>query len=210
MSGGHNTDLRHGGRRFHVQTEDRGPGVARIETRVYLAGEILHALQASYDDLVGHPGWLELRRERMACQHQRVLEDLRSGVLPWEGPPPFGARPLGEAVMDALAQELARDRVELVLTQPLAPRPGARFTVALRAQLRHLGWPVPGASIAVAWVGLEGTHALVAGRTGEGGAFVGTAELPEAPSDLGHLRLESVSQGLEARLEVPVLPAVRE
>lgn len=99
MSGGHNTDLRHGGRVFHVQTEDLGTG---LETRVYRGGEILHIRR---DDPPTPEAEPDLRRARLAAQHQRVLDEIREGGLDAEGPDPFGDRPLVEAVLEFLAKD---------------------------------------------------------------------------------------------------------
>jgi hypothetical protein len=99
MPGGHNTDLRCGGRRFHVQTEDLG---SHLETRVYLGGEIVHSQREAHPAGGDGP---EHRRARSEAQHQRVLAELRRGELGWPGPDPFGDRPLVEAVRAFLATE---------------------------------------------------------------------------------------------------------
>ena len=85
MSGGHNTDLRLGGRVFHVQSEDRGPQAALLETRVYEGGEILHTTCESYAELGTRANLDDLRRQRLAAQHHAVLERLRLGELALEG-----------------------------------------------------------------------------------------------------------------------------
>ena len=38
MITGYNTDVRHGNRIFHVQTEDKGLGNPKIETLIYVGG----------------------------------------------------------------------------------------------------------------------------------------------------------------------------
>jgi hypothetical protein len=45
---GFNTDIKHGERVFHVQTEDKGVGNPYIESLVYVGGEILASKKTSY------------------------------------------------------------------------------------------------------------------------------------------------------------------
>ncbi len=50
MITGYNTDIRHGGVVFHVQTEDKGVGNPVIESLIYVGGQVLAAKRASYSD----------------------------------------------------------------------------------------------------------------------------------------------------------------
>src|SRR5580698_9458047 len=46
---GYNHNLRHGGRVFHVQTEDSGLGYARLYTHLFYEGTILSSKKQEYD-----------------------------------------------------------------------------------------------------------------------------------------------------------------
>ena len=46
---GYNHNLRHGGRVFHVQTEDSGHGYARLYTHLFFEGTILSSKKLEYD-----------------------------------------------------------------------------------------------------------------------------------------------------------------
>ena len=46
---GYNHNLRHGGRVFHVQTEDSGQGYARLHTHLFFEGTILSSKKQEYD-----------------------------------------------------------------------------------------------------------------------------------------------------------------
>ena len=46
---GYNHNLRHGGRVFHVQTEDSGQGYARLHTHLFYEGTILSTKKQEYD-----------------------------------------------------------------------------------------------------------------------------------------------------------------
>jgi hypothetical protein len=50
---GFNTEIKHNGVVYHVQTEPRKD--AKIETLVYLGGAIVHSLRTSYEDFLSSP-----------------------------------------------------------------------------------------------------------------------------------------------------------
>ncbi|MGC1686178.1 MAG: hypothetical protein WA734_11205 [Candidatus Acidiferrales bacterium] len=74
MSRGFNTNVRVGDRLFHVQTEDRGPAHAKIDTAVYLEGRVIHRHSAPYAQLDGPSS------EQVEEQHRGVIEGLRAGI----------------------------------------------------------------------------------------------------------------------------------
>ena len=78
---GKNTNVRHEGVVFHVQTEDSGVARPHVITHLYHQGTILSSEKQSYADLVKRPD-LEARvRELMDEQHERMLGKLRSSEL---------------------------------------------------------------------------------------------------------------------------------
>jgi hypothetical protein len=78
---GKNTNVRHVGVVFHVQTEDSGVARPHVITHLYHQGTILASEKRGYAELVQRPD-LEARvRELMDEQHERMLGKLRSGVL---------------------------------------------------------------------------------------------------------------------------------
>lgn len=76
MATGFNTDVTHGERVFHVQTEDRGPHHLAIDTLVYQNGRILHRHSSNYPGVA--PDALPRCVEE---QHRRIIEAIRSGAL---------------------------------------------------------------------------------------------------------------------------------
>ena len=80
MITGFNTDIRHGDRVFHVQTEDRGVGNPIVESLVYVGGQILLSKRSSYSDLVvdGKPDEKAVK-QLMDLQHRRIIEAIRRG-----------------------------------------------------------------------------------------------------------------------------------
>jgi hypothetical protein len=91
---GFNTDIRHGDRVFHVQTEDRGTGNPIVESLVYVGGQILLSKRSPYSDLVidGKPDEKAVR-QLMDLQHRRIIEAIRRGR--------FDPTPAGEPSSDS-------------------------------------------------------------------------------------------------------------
>ena len=76
---GINTDVRHRGKTFHIQTEDSGPSNPILVTHVFVGGSIIVTRRAEYADLLNTSGWEEAVRQRMRGQHRAVAEALQQG-----------------------------------------------------------------------------------------------------------------------------------
>jgi len=190
MITGYNTDVRHGNRIFHVQTEDKGVTNPRIETLIYVGGEILDSFRSSYEDLLAMPPLAEsVVQGRMDEQHRAIIRDIKNGK--YDLTPPdlleqqaFNDRPLDQAILEFLQQEGDVDTLELVLDQPLKPAFGSLFRVQVRARLCQSQSPVAGAEVAVKLVSsLKKATGLLSGKTGADGLFWGEVQLP--PSQPG-------------------------
>ncbi len=190
MITGYNTDVRHGNRLFHVQTEDKGLSNPKIETLIYVGGEILDNYRSTYDDLLAAPPVGETAiQTRMDEQHRAVIRDIKNGK--YDLTPPdlleqqaFNDRPLDQAILEFLQQEGDVDTLELVLDQPLKPAFGGLFRVQVRARLCQSQSPVPGAEVSVKLVSsLKKATGLLSGRTSADGVFTGEVQLP--PSQPG-------------------------
>jgi hypothetical protein len=190
MITGSNTDVRHGNRVFHVQTEDKGQANPKIETLIYVGGEILDSYRSSYEDLMANPPVLEAAIQgRMEDQHRAVIRDIKSGK--YDLMPPdlleeqaFNDRPLDQAILEFLQQEGDVDCLELVLDQPLRPVFGSLFRVQVHARLCQSQSPVPGAEVTVKLVSsIKKATSLLLGRTDADGLFIGEVQLP--PSQPG-------------------------
>lgn len=185
MITGYNSDVRHGSRTYHVQTEDKGLANPRIETLIYVGGEILDSTRSSYEDLLEGGEAQELQVQmRMDAQHQAVIRDIRTGkydLTPPDHlePTAFNDRSLVEAVLEHLAREGEVDTLELVLDRPLAPTFGVSFPVEVQARLCHSRAPVADAEVAVRLVsGLRRTTPLANGRTDDQGRYTTEVLLP--------------------------------
>jgi hypothetical protein len=76
MGTGFNTNVTHGKRVLHVQTEDRGPQHPAIDTVVYQNGRILHRHSTNYANLAP-----DALHQRVEDQHRHIIESLRAGAL---------------------------------------------------------------------------------------------------------------------------------
>ncbi|MEN8160691.1 MAG: hypothetical protein ABFS41_11530, partial [Myxococcota bacterium] len=79
MLPGFNTNVRHRGVLFHVQSEDSGLAHPHIITHLYHGGTILFSEKSSYAELLEAADLSAQVRGRMEAQHRRVLEQLRAG-----------------------------------------------------------------------------------------------------------------------------------
>ena len=196
MITGYNTDVRHGNRIFHVQTEDKGLANPKIETLIYVGGEILDSYRGTYEDLLGDfPLQDSAIQARMDDQHKSVIRDIKNGKYDTTPNDPllaersvFNDKPLDQAILEYLQAEGDTDTLELVLDEPPTPKFGERFQVRIRARLCVSQNPVAGADVAVRLISsLKKAGTLTTGRTDADGNFSTQVELP--PSQPGHCAL---------------------
>lgn len=138
MITGFNTDIKHGDRVFHVQTEDRGLENPVVESLVYVGGQILLSKRSPYSDLVTD-GKVDEKavRQLMDLQHRRIIEAIRrgrfdetpSGPVSAESGPASGANRLSPAAAAAAAAILAAP-ASGVLRGPAPQRPPAPVQAA--------------------------------------------------------------------------------
>ena len=72
---GYNHNLRHGGRIFHVQTEDSGQGYARLHTHLFFEGTILSSKKQEYDPSAPE----DAVRALMQQLHKSMIRELTRG-----------------------------------------------------------------------------------------------------------------------------------
>src|SRR5262245_6178852 len=72
---GYNHNLRHGGRVFHVQTEDSGHGYARLHTHLFFEGTILSTKKQEYDPSAPE----DAVRALMQQLHKSMIKELKDG-----------------------------------------------------------------------------------------------------------------------------------
>jgi len=114
MITGFNSDIEHGGKVFHVQTEEKGVDNPVVITLVYCGGEIVTSIEASYADLFDEESLSEGEiRRRMSDQHQGLIHDIRRGRF---NPPqmPFGHDLISNRTFDELVLNYLEDSIDEV------------------------------------------------------------------------------------------------
>jgi hypothetical protein len=187
---GFNTDIKYRNEVFHIQTEDKGRSNPKIETLIYVGGEILDSYRSSYADLLAKPPVSEPAIQGlMDDQHRAVIRDIKNGKYDLTPPDTleqqaFNDRPLDQAILEFLQQEGDVDSLELVLDQPMKPAFGRLFHVQVRARLCQSQSPVAGAEVVVKLVSsIKKATSLLSGRTDDLGTFAGEVQIP--PSQPG-------------------------
>ena len=79
MITGSNTNVRHGGKLFHVQTEDSGRRNPHVISHLYFGGTILVSEKTKYDKLLNLESLAREVRELMDEQHASMLKKLKRG-----------------------------------------------------------------------------------------------------------------------------------
>ena len=79
---GYNSNVRHRGAEFHLQTEDSGIKSPRIVTHLFAdGGRILRTLRTDYREHLDREDLHEFVREQMRAQHKAMYVSLRGGEL---------------------------------------------------------------------------------------------------------------------------------
>jgi len=101
---GFNTDIKHGSRVFHVQTEDKGADNPFVESLVYVGGEIVASKKTPYgealksgDNAAGVQEMMELQHRKMIAAVQRGRFDTASEPAARAGKDESFERPLPKA-----------------------------------------------------------------------------------------------------------------
>ena len=78
---GYNTNVRHKGNLYHIQTEDSGVKRPHIITQLFAdGGRILASEKTSYEEHLGTDNLTAVVKKLMQEQHKRVFVALRDGV----------------------------------------------------------------------------------------------------------------------------------
>jgi hypothetical protein len=198
---GFNTDIKHSGTTYHVQTEDKGRGNPLVESLVYTSGEILYTRRTPYHDLVEQDVDREAVASLMERQHRSIVDAVQAGGLARltgeieqiaadddttithqdvEGD--AGDEPsLDQVILDYL--EAQRDQAHLILRAVIEHD----FAYATPAPIQVLAVdsvdhaPQSGVQVSVLFKSTAEPRRLVLaeGETGEEGEFTAEADMPD-------------------------------
>lgn len=143
---GYNTNVRHHGKLYHIQTEDSGVKHPHIMTHLFAdGGRIIASRKTSYGEHVGGPNLQEIVKRLMREQHKAMFIALRDGVYDAElgeelSPPPETSQErrapeLAPIDVDALERAAARLATSTTATMPQHP-PQGRFRTTEPAEVR--------------------------------------------------------------------------
>jgi hypothetical protein len=80
MLTGYNTDIKHEGVIYHVQTEDGGTENPVIVSLIYRGGRILASRKTSYAHLLGTDNLVPQLRDLLENQHKSMIKSVLSGT----------------------------------------------------------------------------------------------------------------------------------
>jgi hypothetical protein len=112
---GYNTNVRHKGRVFHIQTEDSGISKPHVITHLFAdGGRILKSQKTSYTHLLGVDDLATQVKKLMQDQHKAMFVALRDGVYDEPAPNP-ASNDVAHVASEVMAQpaEQAAPRVGL-------------------------------------------------------------------------------------------------
>jgi len=203
MITGYNTDVRHRGLVFHVQTEDKGLSNPCVESLVYVGGQILTRKKSDYAKLVKEGEGKDAIAALMERQHRQTISDIRSGQLDVQvaeqlgpiasGPPPAPSpagdapavaaeenRSLDQVILDYLSTEAEQEHLVLVMDSPDELHLGQEALLAFYAKSSLGGDGIEGAEIAIKLISTESEPTLVtSGSTNAEGKLHLKIRLPD-------------------------------
>lgn len=201
MITGYNTDVRHRGVVFHVQTEDKGLDKACIESLVYVGGQIVDRKRSGYQALIENGGGKGAVLELLEKQHREMIAQIRTGQMDGQvenelGPLEPGTRAevpeavpadsatasLDQVILDYLSSEVEQDHLILVMDADEEPRLGSETTLSFLTKTSNAGRPVPDAAISVRLISTTSEPSILArGATGAEGKLKLRIRIPPMP-----------------------------
>jgi hypothetical protein len=120
---GYNTNVRHKGKLYHIQTEDSGVDKPHIITHVFAdGGRIIASKKTDYSDQVGADDRAALVKAKMQAQHKAMFIALRDGV--YDEPGAAGRTPPAPKPANAVDRDALDRAAEAKLAGSIALRPG--------------------------------------------------------------------------------------
>jgi hypothetical protein len=127
---GYNTNVRHKGKLYHIQTEDSGVKRPHVITQLFAdGGRILASEKTSYEEHLESDNLSDVVKKLMQEQHKRVFIALRDGVYDEDGPTvaEAGAKGNEASVEDVTTEVLEHAAARLIEGSPTYEqiRPGS-------------------------------------------------------------------------------------
>jgi hypothetical protein len=194
---GFNTDIKHGEKVYHIQTEDKGLQNPYIESLVYVGGEILASKKTSYGEQLksgldekGIGGLMEQQHRTMIAAIKRGRFDQpadatksnvsRPTLADGTTPPTSGEeKTLDQVIIDYLASEAESEHLELALLNQVDFIAGAAVEMRVAARKSLSQAPIAAASIEVRVIStIEPPRVVFRGKTAADGTTVVRCTMP--------------------------------
>jgi hypothetical protein len=203
---GYNTDVRHEGKVYHVQTEDKGVGNPIIETLIYVGGEILAARRSSYADLIEQGVGEKGIAERIESQHNRMILDIKGGKYDRKRHRPFGEGIIsGKSFDDVVLEWLAgtsKDRITLQMVDSTGFVEGEDTRMELLVSRANDGEALAGARVRVKLIStLARPKTLAEGETDGDGLVQLSCSLPLLEEGTGALIIQTMAGNETAEIK---------
>ncbi len=133
---GYNTNVRHKGNLYHIQTEDSGVKRPHVITQLFAdGGRIIASEKTSYQEHVEAENIAVIVKQLMQDQHKRVFIGLRDGVYDEDDPATADSSVTAEVLDDAAARLLeGSPRYEQIRASSIS---GQRISQAPTAPFGH-------------------------------------------------------------------------
>ncbi len=76
---GFNTVIEYRGKKFMVQTQDKGPAFNYVESLIYLSGKVIASRRKPYTDHLERPDLKEVIEQMVHDLHVEVLDEIVEG-----------------------------------------------------------------------------------------------------------------------------------
>ncbi len=185
MITGFNTDVKHKSKVYHVQTEDKGRKNPKIETLVYMGGEILDSHRTTYDsdrELLSEDEIVNL----MESQHKKVIKSIKIGKYDTgedDAVDFLTDRDFDDVITQYLSTEMPNDQILLEVEDASDIKRGASnaLTVNVKTAARK---PINGASVKIKLVSTAHRPRLLSrGETNKEGFFNAEFDIPPLKGD---------------------------
>ncbi len=195
MITGFNTDVKHAGKVFHVQTEDKGVNNPKIETLIYVGGQIIDSVRQDYSEKIKDGYDEALITQLMEDQHQRVIRDIKTGKYDTDNEDIenlISNKNLDDVVLEYLLATTFKDDLVLLLDEE-----GMEFyddsdvEITVNAYNRESYNGIPKTKIMVKILSLDTNPAVLSeGYTDNSGRFSTKFRIPKLPDGVFTLLIE--------------------
>lgn len=219
MLTGFNTDVKHNGKIYHVQTEDKGRSNPIIETLIYLQGEIIEARRTSYREVIEKQGFQpQLIYKIMERQHRMAIADIRAGRLDkqeeYEEAPIDQMidkkKTLDEIILEYLEAQSKEDPINLDFDQDRFFFEGEHIALPIRVYFEKSQEPAPSSQVVIKILSTSRPALTVfEGETDEQGNVVARFDIPIFPDGMAALLIQAFKGDLSVEKKQLIMKPMR-